>query len=291
MEKRVIVLGFFDGVHLGHKSLMNKALRVAGEKNLKPAVFTFDTHPRLLAQNTNQKLILSPEYKIKLIKEKCNIHEVLQHPFTKNVMNMHWDVFIKEVLIGKYNAKHIIIGFNNRFGYKGLGNAENLINICTQLGIGYTICEPVMIDDTTVSSTHIRNLILNGDIKNANKFLGYNYFLSGKVVLGKQIGRTIGCKTANISVADNIILPPFGVYKTRTHIDDIIYKSLTNIGIKPTLNENKVSIETHILEFETDIYDKVIEIEILDFIRNEKKFNSLEELKKQINKDIKLVCK
>lgn len=291
MEKRVIVLGVFDGVHLGHKELMNKALEVAQEKNLKPTVFTFDIHPRLLSQNINQKLILPSESKIKFIKEKCDIKEVIQYPFTKDIMNMPWDTFIKEILIGKYNAQHIIIGYNNRFGYQGLGDSEKLIQLCTELGVGYTICEPVTLDDITVSSTYIRNLILAGDIITANKFLGHPYTISGKVVLGKQIGRTINFKTANINITDSILLPPFGVYKTRAHIDGIMYNALTNIGIKPTLNDNKVSVETHILNFESDIYDKIIEIEILEFIRSEKKFNSLEELKQQIIKDIELVCK
>lgn len=289
MKKRVIVLGFFDGVHLGHRELMQEARKVSLEKNLKSAVFTFETHPRILSQNINQKLILSNVCKAKLIKEKCSIQEVIEYPFTDDIMNMPGDVFIKEILIKKYNAGHIIIGFNNRFGYKGLGNSDNLIKLCTELEIGCTIVKPVSIDNITVSSTYIRNLILAGDIINANKFLGYNYFLSGRVILGKQIGRTIGCKTANISVADNIILPPFGVYQTRVNIDGVIYNSVTNIGIKPTLNDNKISIETHIIDFDADIYDKVISIEIVKFIRDERKFSSLDELKGQIAKDIDLV--
>ncbi len=262
LEVNCCTIGNFDGVHLGHKNLINKTK----EKSFKSLVITFD--------EINKNNIITLDDKIKKIKElKIDYLFVLKYDDFKN---MFYDEFIK--MLKKVNVKKVSIGKDFKFGFKQEGDYIDLQN-----KFEVNIIEDFYINEEKVSSTLIRENLKEGNIIKVNQFLGYNYFINGIVEKGNQIGVTIGFPTANM-VYDNILKP--GVYKTNTIINNTTYSSITNIGINPSINKlNKLKVETHIINFNEDIYNKEIRVEFLDFIREEKKFNNKEELIEQLNKD------
>lgn len=282
-EKRVIALGFFDGVHLGHGALLRRTAEAAKRFGATPAAVTFDYHPKTFVGNKVVSLINTPEDRAWLMKSGYGIEDVIILPFDRSMMEMPWDVFVKEVLVGRYGAVHVVAGHDYHFGYKGEGNPEKLKMLCGELGIGCDIIEKVELDGITISSTYIRGLLECGDVEGAVRFLGHPHVLSGSVVPGKQVGRTIGIPTANLVIPERVLVPAYGVYATRVVTGNGSYLAVTNIGIRPTVDDGRgVTVEPWILDFDGDLYGQTIRVEFFKKLRGEKKFTSLEELKQEI---------
>ncbi|MGO1367937.1 MAG: bifunctional riboflavin kinase/FAD synthetase [Senegalia sp. (in: firmicutes)] len=289
-DKTVICLGSFDGLHIGHKTLIKNVMKKSKKENLKSVVFTFSNHPASIIPNKPEpKLIITNEEKIKIL-ENIGIDFFIMIAFSKEFMQMKPENFIKEVLVKKLNVKRIVIGFNYKFGYKGKGDANLLKKLGEEYDFEVEVVSPIKNNEEVISSSIIRELILNGEIKKANKYLGRNFSIEGKVIHGKKRGKNLGFPTANIYLNNNYIVPKMGVYKTKTIYKSNIYNSLTNVGLNPTFEKNKeVSIETYILDFNEEIYDENIKIEFLYFLRSEKKFSSKEDLIKQMKLDVRAV--
>jgi riboflavin kinase/FMN adenylyltransferase len=282
-RKRVIALGFFDGVHLGHGALLRRATEVADRLGATPAAVTFDYHPKTFVGNKVVSLINRPEDRAWLMGSGYGIQDVILLPFDRAMMEMPWDVFVKEVLVGRFRAVHVVAGHDYRFGYKGEGNPEKLRNLCGELGIGCDIIEKVELEGITISSTHIRSLLEDGNVEEANRFLGHPHVLSGQVVRGRQVGRTIGIPTANLVIPERVLVPAYGVYATRVVTENGSYPAVTNIGIRPTVEDGRgVTVEPWILDFDGNLYDRIIRVEFYKKLRGEKKFASLEELRQEI---------
>ncbi len=288
-----ITIGFFDGVHLGHQKLLTKLKQTAQSIDAETVVITFSTHPRIVMKNEEEKLWLinTLSEKIELL-EKQNIDHLIILEFTPEFAQIPAYQFLTDLLISKLNMKHILVGDNHRFGNKGEGNYEFLLQnaaICS-----YTVdkMDTTQQNNERISSTLIRNLFIESNILKINQILGYSFFITGKVVYGKQIGRTIGFPTANIEISDNYkIVPPTGVYDVDVEIDNTIYKGMLNIGFRPTIShfEKRQSIEVHVIDFQENIYDKIIRVFFLKKLRDEIKFSSKEQLIQQLLFDKQMV--
>jgi len=279
-EKRVIALGFFDGVHVGHGALLRRVEEVAGELGAVSAALTFDRLPK----HREDTLLLTTEADRKWLMIHCyNICEVEVLHFDKAMMEMPWERFVTDVLVETYHAAHVVAGHDYHFGYKGEGNPDRLRELCTRLGIGCDIIGRVELDGVTVSSTHIRRLLQQGDMEEACRYLGHPHILSGVVAHGKKLGRTIGIPTANLIPPAGIQMPAFGVYATRVVTQSGSYPAVTNVGRRPTVDDGDgITIEPWILDFEGDLYGTMIRVEFYKRLRGEKKFDSLEELQAEI---------
>lgn len=287
MKKRVIAVGFFDGVHKGHKALTDKVLKIAKEKQCTSAVFSFKNHPEKVIFGKEIPLLYSNDERVSKIKEKSSVDEVFLWDFDEKNASMHWEQFVRDILIKEMNACHIVTGADFRFGHKGEGNSTMLSKICNELGIGYNAIDDVIINNERVSSTNIRSLIEKGHVKEANFLLGYPYSIYKEVEHGRKIGRTIGVRTINLSFPKEMQKPANGVYVSRVIIDNNHYKAVTNVGTVPTfLDDNNIIVEAHILDFNQDVYGKHAKIEFLDFLRYEQKFSGIEELKQTIMQNI-----
>lgn len=283
-EKTYVALGSFDGLHLGHRSLINKVVSLAKENNCKSMVFTFKNHPlTIINEDLAPKLIINNEVKSRYL-EKLGIDILNYATFDEEFMKISPEKFI-ENMIRAYNVKGVVVGFNNRFGYKNLGDVDLLRQLGAKLNFEVYVIDPVTENNEVVSSSKIRHLISEGDIEKANKYLTRPFMLEGKVVKGNQLGRKINFPTVNLDYHKKFVLPRGGVYYTIVEYNGILYKGITNVGYNPTVENKKLSIETHILEFNETIYGKTIKVYFLKRIRDEKKFNSLEELSAQINID------
>lgn len=282
-EKRVIALGFFDGVHIGHGALLRRAAEVAARVGATPAAVTFDYHPKTFVGSKPVFLINTPEDRAWLMKTDYGIEDVIILPFDRAMMEMPWDIFVKDVLAKRFSAVHVVAGHDYRFGHKGEGNPEKLRALCGELGIGCDIIEKIEMDGITISSTHIRGLLEEGSVEEAARFLGHPHVLSGRVVRGRQVGRTIGIPTANLVIPERVLVPAYGVYATRVVTKDGSYLAVTNIGVRPTVDDGRgVTVEPWILDFDGDLYDQSIRVEFHKKLRGEKKFASLEELRREI---------
>lgn len=282
-----IALGNFDGVHVGHRTLIKKAVEKAHELCIHSAVFTFSNHPKNLFAGENVvKNIIYQEEKAALI-EKLGVDYLFNVEFTREVACMNPMSFIDDLLVDKMNLREAFCGFNYHFGYKAAGNPH----ILRQRGLvkGYNVneMEPVTIDGDVVSSTLIRSLIRSGDMEECEKYLGRKYSIGGEVVVGNRLGRTIGFPTSNIMIDENMVTPPNGVYITNCYYNGHKYNSITNVGVKPTIGDFQKNMETHIFDFNKELYGKHIQIEFLKMTREEAKFSSVEELSAQIVKDCK----
>lgn len=285
MQNFVIALGFFDGVHLGHAALLKRARKIADEQNYLALALTFDTHP--LEQITGQRmpLIQTKAERERLMKEKFHMDEVRFLPFNQDMMEKSWECFLDEVLIKELHAAHLVCGYDYRFGYHGEGTPELLQKACEARGIGCDIIDPIELDGQTISSTLIRQQIQMGAIDQAIKFLGHPYCISGVVVHGKGIGNTIGIPTANICVPKDILMPAKGVYISSVYTTVGVLPSVTNIGVCPTVNGEEVSIESWILDYSGNLYGQEIRLELWQYIRPERKFDTFSELSAEINND------
>jgi len=287
-KKTVVAIGKFDGVHKGHRELLKKALSIAEENDLQSVA--------LVINSQRGQYLISPEERCEIIKS-MGIDEVETQNLTDWFMNMSANEFVMDFLIEKLNCAHVVVGYNFRFAKGRSADADCLMEICTHNNIYCTIIPEVKCSfssgEVTASSTNIRDFLVGGDVVSVAQLLGRNFSLTGEVVRGKQIGRTIDAPTANIKCDSNKIFPKSGVYATRVIFENKVFSSITNIGSNPTVNDNgEITIETHIIGFSECIYGKKIKIEFIKRIRDEKKFETIEELKKQIQKDIEecLLC-
>ncbi len=285
-SKSVITIGTFDGVHIGHKKILEKIIQNAKESDCKSVVLTFFPHPRMVLQEKSEiKLLNTIDEKIQLF-EELGIDYLIIHPFDYKFSRLTAEEFVTTILIEKFNVQKIVIGYDHRFGRNRTANIYNLILFGQQYNFEVEQITAQEIDEIAISSTKIRVAILGGNISLANQYLGYEYSFSGTVVKGKQIGRTIGFPTANIqSKEDYKLIPKNGVYIVKSVIENQLVYGVMNIGNRPTVGGDSQTIEAHFLNFNMDIYNKNITIVFVEFIREEVKFNSLDDLKIQINKD------
>jgi riboflavin kinase/FMN adenylyltransferase len=289
-KSTIITIGTFDGVHLGHQKILKK-LNVEAENNgLESSVLTFFPHPRtVLNPGSSLKLINTIEERISLFK-KSKIDNLIIHPFTKEFSELDSEDYVKNILVDQLKAKIVLIGYDHKFGKNRTADINNL----KEYGIKYNFevieIKAEEINDIAISSTKIRNSIEEGDIQLTNSYLGYEFSFFGKVIKGNSIGKTLGFPTANIKIGTELkLIPKNGVYLISTIINQKIIFGMMNIGIKPTTNENTKSIEVNLFDFNQDLYDTNITIYIKQFLREEIKFDSLNELKLQIEKD-KITC-
>lgn len=286
---RAIALGYFDGVHLGHKALMEQAIFRAKQIGGISSVFTFDQHPSSVMSGIQVPMLTAKASRADEIKKLGGVDEVIFGHFDEHLRTMDWKDFIHELLIKKFGAKYIISGHNNRFGYKGLGTPEGMAEECKKAGIGYDCIQDIKVDGIVVSSTYIRQLISQGEMERAAKFLGHPYTISGVVQHGRKVGtRTLGVPTLNLALPKEMALPPYGVYAALVIVDGKGYPAATNIGIKPTFEDGGApTIEPHLLDFKGDLYGKFIHVELHKFLRPEQAFETVDELKNAIMNNIR----
>lgn len=278
------MLGSFDGLHYGHLSLVRKTVEVAREKNGKSMVFTYKNHPKTIVKpDSVPKLIMDLDTKLEYLEEE-NVDIVVLRSFTKEFMSMEAENFIK-LLCEDYNVKGIVVGFNFRFGHKNLGNVDVLKNLQKKYGYELYIMDPYTYKGNAISSTRIRNCILEGEVKEATNMLSKPYSIKGKVIHGRHIGRTIGFPTANLEFNDKMVIPGKGVYYTNVKYKDRTFKGITSVGNNPTVNGKELTIETFILNFDEMIYGEELKVYFIEKIRGEMKFDSVDKLVAQIKKD------
>jgi len=286
----VLALGFFDGVHRGHGSLLRRAVEVAGELGVEPRALTLDTHPDQLLLGRTKFLLSTPEDKERLMKELYGIG-MMSLPFTKQTMLLPWDVFVRDVLAGQYGAKHLVAGYNYHFGHRGEGRAERLKDICRELGIGCDVMTPVSLDGIPVSSTHIRRLVAQGAMARARDFLGHPHRLTGTVIQGRGVGAELGAPTANVPLPADWQQPAYGVYCTKVRVWDggayAEYNGITNVGLRPTFGPSATPVtESVLFGYQGSLYGRTVTVEFLDFRRPEQTFPTPEALREQIRRDI-----
>ncbi|WP_299994300.1 bifunctional riboflavin kinase/FAD synthetase [uncultured Clostridium sp.] len=285
-KNNYIALGSFDGLHLGHLSLIEKAKDLAVKNNGKSIIFTFKNHPRKFLNTTNKiQLIMTNEEKIDILQNE-EVDIIAFKAFDEKIMKMMPDEFIRW-LCKSYNVKGIIVGFNFKFGYKNLGDVETLEKFQEEYKYKLYVMKPYTMQDEIISSTSIRKELLDGNVKKAFNMLSRPYMLSGKVIDGKKLGRTIGFPTANLEINKEKVIPKKGVYYTNVKIDEKTFKGITSVGNNPTVNGQELTLETYILNFNEDIYGKEIKVYFIDRIRDEVKFNNINELVAQLKKDKK----
>ena len=284
--KRVIALGFFDGVHLGHGALMNMTRQRAEELSATPSVLSFDTHPDNLVFGSEVPLINSSSDREDIIRRCFGINDVVFIHFDKHIMCMPWEEFVSG-LIDELNVCHIVVGHDFCFGYKGEGTAEKLKGYCEEHGLGCDIIPAVKLDGRVISSTYIRELIKEGNMEEAMRYLGHPHCLSDTVRSGYHLGSKIGAPTINMAFPDGVLVPKHGVYAARVFLEDgCAYTAVTNIGVRPTVSRGEtVSVESHLLDYSGNLYGRELRVEFYKFLRPEMKFSSCEELAEQIHRD------
>ncbi|SEM84310.1 riboflavin kinase / FMN adenylyltransferase [Chryseobacterium taichungense] len=281
-------LGMFDGVHLGHKSIIDELLKVGTENHLETAVLTFWPHPRFVFNpNEDLKLLNTLEEK-KFLMEKYSIDTLFLKEFDEEFRNLTGEEFVRKILIDKLNIKYLIIGYDHSFGKNKSGNFELLQRLSKELDFEVEQMEAINIHENNISSTKVRNALLEGNIKQANEMLGYAYSVSGTVVHGKKIGRTIGYPTANIKTDSIKLLPKKGAYIVEVFVKNQQYKGMLSIGTNPTVNGEKLTVEVYILDFEGDIYGEQVTVKFRDFLHDEIKFEGLEKLIEKLDEDKRL---
>ena len=287
-DNLVVALGTFDGIHLGHKKLIESAIKKADEINGTSMVFTFSPHPlEVLTSSSGPKLINSKEEKIQIL-EDLGLDIIVFANFTVEFSELHPEKFFKNILKEMLDVKELYVGFNYTFGKEGIGNTEYLKKLSKKYEMKINVLPAVKINNEIVSSTLIRKEITQGNLEHIKEKLGYNYMVIGEVIHGKKLGRELGFPTANLKLV-NKVYPPYGVYGVKIKVEGETkkYWAIMNIGKNPTLKLNEHSLEVHIFNFDRDIYGEKIRIDLLEFIRIEKKFENKEKLISQIEKDIK----
>lgn len=290
VEDSVVTIGKFDGIHKGHKVLIKKAVESSKKRRIKSVVFTFENHPANYFKSYSIKNIITDNDKMKNLKN-LGIDIVVNVPFNEDMTKISADDFAKVILKERLKAKKVIVGHDFTFAKNKEGNAKLLKKLGVKYNFKVEIIKPIKINNIRVSSTYIRKLISQGCVNKVKEYLGRNYQLEGKVIKCKQLGRTIGFPTANMEIDEEMLVPKCGTYATKVYLDKRVYFGATNIGYNPTVNGKNLSIETNILNFNEDIYGKTIKLEFLERIRDEKKFNSLEELKTQLRFDTNFIYK
>ncbi|WP_418264599.1 bifunctional riboflavin kinase/FAD synthetase [Flavobacterium faecale] len=288
-KKTILTLGTFDGVHIGHKKILEKLILNTQNKEFESLVLTFFPHPRMVLQEKSEiKLLNTIPEKVKLL-EAIGIENLVIHPFDEIFSRLTAEEFVTTILVNQFRIHKIIIGYDHRFGRNRTANIDDLIGFGEKYGFEVEQISVQELNDISVSSTKVRKAIGEGDIKLANSYLGYNYFMTGIVAEGKRLGRTIGFPTANLKIKEDYkLIPMNGVYVVKSILNHTAVYGLMNIGFNPTVGENELSIEIHFLDFEGDLYGQEIEVSFLDYIRSEQKFDSVLLLKEQIEKDKKI---
>ena len=285
-KESILTIGTFDGVHIGHNKILTKLVEESKKNNLSSLIMTFFPHPRIVLQKSEEiKMIDTMDEKIHLF-EKTGVDNLIIQPFDENFSKIRAKEFVEEILVKRLKIKHIIIGYDHRFGKDREASVEDL----KKFGLNYmfTVEEIAAqeIHSIAISSTKIRNAILKGEIKKCNEYLGRNFMLTGKVVHGDGLGKKINFPTANIQIKEPYkIIPKNGVYLAKTIFNSNIYFGMMNIGVRPTIGGKNKSLEIYFFNFKDNIYDKTISIEIINKIRDEEKFSSIDELKTQLKKD------
>ena len=283
-NKTIITIGTFDGVHLGHKVILARLNEIAKKTKYKSVLLTFSPHPRHVLQKDDQemKLINTLNEKQDLL-EKAELDNLVVHEFTKEFSRIKSINFVRDILVEKLNVHTLVIGYDHHFGRNREGSIPELKVLAELYDFSIEMISPQLFQDVTISSTKIRQLLEKGEIEKANHYLGYDFFINGKVVKGNGIGKTIGFPTANILIKNKWkLLPSDGVYAVKVNINDRCFKGMMNIGQKPTVDGKGKSLEVHIFDFSNDIYGKAIKVKVIKRIRDEKKFKDLQGLKKQL---------
>jgi riboflavin kinase/FMN adenylyltransferase len=285
-NKTIVTIGSFDGVHIGHQKIINKIISNANLHACESLVLTFFPHPKtVLNQDFNLKSLNTINEKIELL-QKTGLQNVVIHPFDHFFSDLSAEDFVKKILVEKLKAHKIIIGYDHRFGKNRSANIDDLIQFGQKYNFEVEQIPAQEIDAVAVSSTKIRNAISDGNVFLANQFLGYNYQLTGTIIKGKQLGRTIGFPTANLKIeADYKLIPKIGVYIIQSFIKKTLVYGMMNIGFNPTVGGQNLSIEIHFFDFDADLYDEKIVVALLSKIRDEHKFETIEILKNQLKND------
>ena len=287
-KKTILTLGTFDGVHIGHKKILERLTQNTENGKYESLVLTFFPHPRMVLQEKSEiKLLNTISEKSKLL-EKSGIENLVIHPFNESFSRLTAEEFVHSILVNQFHIQKIIIGHDHRFGRNRTANIDNLIAFGAEYGFEVEQISAQEIQDVSVSSTKIRKALQDGNMSLANEYLGYAYFLTGEVVKGKQLGRTIGFPTANIQIKEDYkLIPKNGVYVVKTFIGQKEVFGMMNIGFNPTVNGQKQTIEVNLFDFDADIYGEKLEISLLKYLREEQKFGSVDLLKEQLNQDKK----
>jgi len=286
IEPTIIALGNFDGVHKGHRELISRTVKSAEAAKLKSAVFTFSNHPRNVMSTNGIKVknILYADEKAEII-ESLGVDYMFNIPFDCEIQHMSAIDFISNLLLAKLKMQEAYCGFNYKFGYKASGDIETLMKESIKKKFGIHVLDPIKIEGVVVSSTRIRELVEAGEVDECMKLMGRNYTVGGEVVVGNRLGHKIGFPTSNLIVDETMVAPSNGVYITYCTYSGRSYPSVTNVGVKPTVGEFYKNMETHIFNFDKELYGKTIRVEFIKKMRDEKKFESMEHLAKQITKD------
>lgn len=282
----VITIGTFDGVHIGHGKILERLINNAKNAGLKSAVLTFFPHPRMVLQkDTDIKLLNTLEEKTKIL-AAMGLDYLIIHPFTKDFSRLSATEFVRDILVNSLKTKKIIIGYDHRFGRNRNANIHDLISFGNTLDFEVEEIPAQEIDDVSVSSTKIRNALMEGDIGTANSYLNYAYMLTGTIKKGKGLGKQFGFPTANLEITEEYkLIPKNGVYVVKSQLGQKTYFGMMNIGYNPTVSGKEKSIEVNFFEFEGNLYGKNIQVDLLHRIRDEHKFNSVQELQEQLKKD------
>ncbi len=287
-HKTIVTIGTFDGVHVGHQKILKNLIRTAKEGGKKSVLLTFFPHPRMVLQKEMDLYLLNTIEEKSLLLDEMGLDYLIIHPFSKDFSRLSAIDFVREFLVNKLNTYQLVIGYDHHFGKNREGNIDQL----KEYGLLYDFFVEEIpsqdIDEVSVSSTKIRNALLSGNLKTANTFLGYNYMLNGKVIRGESFGSKIGFPTANLEIKESYkLIPKTGVYIVKTEIDHRVIYGMMNIGFRPTLGGKNKTIEVHLFDFKKDIYGEIITVELFYFLRNEKKFDTIEMLSNQLAIDKK----
>lgn len=285
IKNSAVTLGKFDGLHQGHQMLLDKVMSYK-EQGYTSVMFTFMLHPSNLFSDNEFRLIYTEEEKKRKLSQS-GLDVLISYPFTHETKNIEPEDFIREILVKKLDAKVVVVGEDFRFGHNRRGDVDMLKAMETDYGFKVISFEKKRLKDTVISSSNIRSEIQKGNMEKVTEMLGQPYYIHGKVLHGRKIGRTLGMPTTNLTPPSNKLLPPCGVYTSRTIIDGISYPGMTNIGYKPTVgHEETIGVETYLFDFDRDLYGKEIDVELLSYERPEIKYDNLEDLKQQMEKDL-----
>lgn len=284
MNSYIYALGFFDGVHIGHQALLRACQLLAREKGCQAGVITFSSHPDTLVRGSTPPLINMPEDRETLLREQFGMDTVVTLPFDNKMCSTPWQDFL-EMLRREYRAEGFVCGDDFRFGSKGTGTAALLADYCRRENLSSAVVPEQILDGTRVSSTYIRTLLESGQTEQAARFLGHPHMLTGTVVSGKQLGRTLGIPTANLHLPEGLVVPRFGVYACLAWVGESRYPAVTNVGTRPTVAGSGITVEPWLLDFTGDLYGQELKLEFYRFLRPEQKFSSLEALQAEIRRN------
>ena len=291
-KKYFITVGTFDGVHLGHQKIITHLVKKAKQKNCGTLLLTFDPHPRKVVQPSNAPMLLQTIEERSEILSKLGLEIIFVQPFTKAFSKLNAEEYVKDILVNQLNVEHLLVGYNHRFGKNRNANIFDLKKLGKKYKFSVGEIQAHIVNKITVSSTKIRHAINNGNIKYANSLLGHTYKLKGIVMKGRQNGKKIGFPTANVKINEREkILPKNGVYAVKVNYNEITHLAMMNIGTNPTFSGNYISNEVHLINWDGNLYKKEIEIFFIERIRDEKKFNSIQDLSIQLQNDKNYVLK